>query len=96
MVTRSYSSCSAQTSHVAEYRPQAAKASVATTPRLQRAGSVVVALGLSRSIARRIFPNQRWNSCLLHWQADSLPLSHQRNPSKLILTLEELVLTSRS
>ena len=24
-----------------------------------------------------IFPTQRWKLCLLHWQADSLPLSHQ-------------------
>ena len=24
-----------------------------------------------------IFPDQGWNPCLLHWQADSLPLSHQ-------------------
>ena len=23
-----------------------------------------------------IFPTQGWNLCLLHWQADSLPLSH--------------------
>ena len=27
-----------------------------------------------------IFPDQKSNLCLLHWQADSLPLSHQRNP----------------
>ena len=30
--------------------------------------------------ACRIFPDQGWNLCLLHWQADSLPLSHQRSP----------------
>ena len=28
-----------------------------------------------------IFPTQRLNPCLLHWQADSLPLSLQGNPS---------------
>ena len=30
-----------------------------------------------------IFPTQNWTcvSCLLHWQEDSLPLSHQRSPS---------------
>ena len=27
-----------------------------------------------------IFPTQGWNSCLLHWQADSLSLSHQGSP----------------
>ena len=27
-----------------------------------------------------IFPTQGSNSCLLHWQVDSLPLSHQGNP----------------
>ena len=28
-----------------------------------------------------IFPTQGSNPCLLHWQADSLPLSHLGNPS---------------
>ena len=28
-----------------------------------------------------IFPTRRLNPCLLHWQADSLPLSLQGNPS---------------
>ena len=27
--------------------------------------------GLSCSVARGIFPDQGWNPCLLHWQADS-------------------------
>ena len=27
-----------------------------------------------------IFPTQGWNSHMLHWQADSLPLSHQGSP----------------
>ena len=27
-----------------------------------------------------IFPDQRSNPCLLHWQADSLPLGHQGSP----------------
>ena len=27
-----------------------------------------------------IFPTQESNPCLLHWQADSLPLSHQGSP----------------
>ncbi|CAN0498960.1 unnamed protein product [Rangifer tarandus platyrhynchus] len=46
----------------------------------KRAGSAAVALGLSSSIARGIFLDQGSNSCLLHWPADSLPLSHQESP----------------
>ena len=37
----------------------------------RRAGSVVVAHGLSRSAACGIFPDQGSNPCPLHWQADS-------------------------
>ena len=33
--------------------------------------------GLSCSMARGIFPDQGSNLCLLPWQVDSLPLSHQ-------------------
>ena len=33
--------------------------------------------GLSCFAACGIFPDQGSNPCLLHWQADSLPLSHQ-------------------
>ena len=36
--------------------------------------------GLSCSEACGVFSNQGWNQCLLHWQADSLPLSHQESP----------------
>ena len=32
------------------------------------------------SVAYGIFPDQGSNPCLLHWQADSLPLSHQGSP----------------
>ena len=28
-----------------------------------------------------ILPDQEWNLCLLHWQADFLPLSHQKSPN---------------
>ena len=31
-----------------------------------------------------IFPTQGLNPCLLHWQADSLPLSHQRSPQNFV------------
>ena len=36
--------------------------------------------GLSCSEAFVIFSQQRSNPCLLHWQVDSLPLSHQGSP----------------
>ena len=42
-------------------------------------GSTLVTHGFSCSAARGIFLDQGSNSCLLHWQADSLPLSHQRS-----------------
>ena len=46
----------------------------------RRAGSVVVAQGLSCSAACGIFPDQGSNPCPLHWQADSQPLRHQGSP----------------
>ena len=42
--------------------------------------SVVVAHGLSCSVACGIFPDQGSNPCPLHWQADSQPLCHQGSP----------------
>ena len=36
-------------------------------------------MDFSCSIARGIFPDQGLNLCLLHWQVDSLPLSHQES-----------------
>ena len=47
----------------------------------RRAGSAAVAHGPSCSVACGIFPDQGWNPCLLHWQADSQPLCHQGSPS---------------
>ena len=44
---------------------------------LYSAGSAVVVHGLACSRAHGIFPDQGSNPCLLHWQVDSLPLSHQ-------------------
>ena len=52
--------------------------SVLAVPGLSSAGSTVVAHGLC--CACGIFPDQGSNPCLLHWQADSLPLSHQGSP----------------
>ena len=49
--------------------------------------SVVVVHGLSCSAACGVFPNQGLSPCLLHWQVNSLPLSHQRNPSTSLITV---------
>ena len=38
-----------------------------------------------------IFPGQEWNPRLLHWQADSLPLSHQTSISRGLGSLTFLV-----
>ena len=62
-----------------------ARASVAVGPQALSAGSVVVAHGLGCSVARGIFPDQGLNLCLLHWQADSLPVSHQGNLHKFFI-----------
>ena len=35
-------------------------------------------------LLRGIFPAQGRNPCLLHWQADSLPLSHQGSPGNTV------------
>ena len=51
--------------------------SVVAVPGLYSTDSVVVAPGLSCSEACGIFPDQGWNPCLLQWEVDSLPLSHQ-------------------
>ena len=48
--------------------------------------SVVVAHGLSCSTARGTFPGQGLSPRLRHWQADSLPLSHQGSPSLIPLS----------
>ena len=53
--------------------------SVAAAPGLWSTGSIVVHR-LSRCVVCRIFLDQGSNLCLLHWQADSLPLSHQGSP----------------
>ena len=53
----------------------------------RRAGSVVVAHGLSCSAACGIFPDQGSNPCPLHWQADSQPLRHQGSPGSFFNNL---------
>ena len=51
--------------------------SIVVAPGLESIGSIAVALGLSCSAPCGIFLDQGSNSCLLHWQVNSLPLSHQ-------------------
>ena len=57
----------------------AAGGSIPGAPRLWSSGSIVVVHGLSCSMACGIFLDQGSNPCLLHWQVDSVPLSHQRS-----------------
>ena len=44
-----------------------------------------MAHGAGCSAACGIFLHQESNRCLLHWQADSLPLSHQGSPTLTVL-----------
>ena len=53
-------------------------ASGVAAPGLPSTGSTGVAHRLNCSMACGIFPDQGLNPRLLHWQADSLPLSHQK------------------
>ena len=57
--------------------------SVVAAPGLCSTGSVVEVHRLSCPMACGIFRDQGLDLCLLHWQGDSLPLSHQGSP-KLI------------
>ena len=52
---------------------------------LQSTGSTVMAHRLSCSLACGIFLDQGSNLCLLHWQAHSLPLSHQGSTSFFLI-----------
>ena len=54
------------------------------------AQAVVVAYGLSCPPACGVFLDQGLNLCLLRWQADSLPLSHQGSPEILDAALSSL------
>ena len=70
----------------AKHGLQGAQASVDAAPRLHSTSSVVAERGLSCSMAYGIFWDQGWNLCLLHWEADSLSLSHQGSPIYPFLT----------
>ena len=60
-------------------------ASVVAAPRLYSTGLVAVVHGVGYSTARGIFLHQESNRCLLHWQADSSPLSHQESLALTVL-----------
>ena len=68
-------------------------ASAVAAPRLQSTGSVVATHGLSCSTACGTFSDQELNPCVLHWQTDSLPLSHQRRPVDFLTSMIWLCLT---
>ena len=51
--------------------------SAVAIPGLQSTDSIIVAHGLTYSAACGFFLDQASNPCLLHWQVDSLSLSHQ-------------------
>ena len=56
------------------------QASGVLASRLQSTGSVVAGQKLSCSTTCAVFPDQGSTPGLLHWQGNSLPLSHQENP----------------
>ena len=57
--------------------------SIVSAPGLSSTGDTVVVHRLGCSVACGIFPDQGWNLYLLHWQVNSLPLSHQGSPWRL-------------
>ena len=54
-------------------------------------GSRDQAPGLSYSVACGIFLDQGSNTYLLHWQVDSLPLSHQGSPCVVYLDMGQFI-----
>ena len=70
----------AAASPAAEHWALGCSGSVIAAPRLWSTGSILGAHGLSCFKASGIFPDQRSNPCLLHWQTDSSPRSHQEKP----------------
>ena len=59
-------------------------------------GSEVVVHRLRSPAAHGIFPDQGWNPCLLHWQADSLPLNLQGSPLRSYFKTIVCVLVAQS
>ena len=63
-----------------EHGLSGARAPIVVVPGLWSTGSVVVVARLRCPVACGIFPDQGSNPYLLHWQADSLPVSRQGSP----------------
>ena len=61
---------------------------VVVAPGLWSTDSTVVVRGLSCPIACGIFPDQGWNPCLLHWQADSQPLTTKSQQAVSLCTFK--------
>ena len=53
-------------------------------------GSIVVAYRLGCFTACGSLPKQGSNPCLLHWQANFLPLSHQGSPKQISFDLQNI------
>ena len=84
--------CSAQASHYSGLSCSGAQAlgiqaSVVGARWPKSSGLVVVEPRLSCSMSCRIFSDQGFNPCPLHWQANSNPLIHQGGPSVLFFNL---------
>ena len=76
---------------VAEHRLQDARASVAAAPGLLNTGSVLGVRGLSCPTTCGIFPDWGSDAGLLHWQANSLPLSQEGIPTFIYFAGEGIV-----
>ena len=85
----SFSCCGAWALGCVGFRNCSARAQQLRLP-ASSAGSVVVEHLLSCFAACGIFLDQESNTCLLHWQVYSLPLSHWGSPLNLFLASELL------
>ena len=75
----------------AEHRLQGMWTSAVVTPGLWSTALTVVTHRLSCCKACGNFLDQGSNQCLLHWKANSLPLSHKGSPNLSILTDKKLL-----
>ena len=58
--------------------------SIVLVPRLQSTGSTPVAHGINFSTVWGVFSDPVLNLCLMHWQADSLPLRHENENHSVV------------
>ena len=54
-------------------------------------GSSVHQISQARVLGKQTFPTQGLTPHLLHWQVDSLPLSHQGSPDEFLKNMEKCV-----